>query len=334
MHLRIHHLSSHTSASTSPMPFRSPALLLPFLFFALFGVVAGVYPDVDYKDITVGDRVIGRLYKPKTCQPDQKLPFLFFVHGGAFILFSPFMKDYDNYTSAATKKSNIIVFSIDYRYYIPKAYDDSWETFKWVASHRSGSGPEPWLNTHVDFDKVYLAGDSAGANICHNILMRLVGGGGPEESKADGVDIKVQGLAMLHPYFWGSKPVGTEPTDAKGRSWAVGIWLAAIKASPPESSKVDEMLDDVRDNPLLDPKLGSLPVEKLLVIYGDEDVLKDRGQAYVKALEEKGWPGKAKVMSSHGTHCFFLAEFDKDPEKMRVFDRFNSFISGEWPIQD
>ncbi|KAJ6344659.1 hypothetical protein OIU76_006225 [Salix suchowensis] len=68
---------------------------------------------------------------------------------------------------------------------IPAAYEDSW-----AASRSNGDGPEPWLRNHADFHRVFLGGDSSGANIAHNLA---VAAGNPET----GLDIGLLGIALL-----------------------------------------------------------------------------------------------------------------------------------------
>ncbi|KAK9138033.1 hypothetical protein Sjap_008627 [Stephania japonica] len=58
----------------------------------------------------------------------------------------------------------VVAVSVDYRlapeHPLPIAYHDSWAALQWARSHSTGRGPgpEPWLNDHVDFDRVNLAG--------------------------------------------------------------------------------------------------------------------------------------------------------------------------------
>ncbi|KAH1030792.1 hypothetical protein J1N35_042966 [Gossypium stocksii] len=84
-------------------------------------------------------------------------------------------------------EANVIAVSVDYRrapeHPIPIAYHDPWDALKWVASHYGGNGHEKWLNHHVDFNKVYLSGDSAGANIAHHMAIRI------EKEKLDGINL-------------------------------------------------------------------------------------------------------------------------------------------------
>ncbi|CAL1379908.1 unnamed protein product [Linum trigynum] len=76
---------------------------------------------------------------------------------------------------------------------LPCAYDDRWAALKWAAAHAAGSGLEEWLNSGVDFGRVFVAGDSVGANIAHRVAMRNAG-----ENL-----IELLGAVLVDPFFWG-----------------------------------------------------------------------------------------------------------------------------------
>ncbi|KAK4429030.1 putative carboxylesterase 5 [Sesamum alatum] len=157
----------------------------------------------DVRDIVPGTEVYVRIYLPKLSNNTQKLPLLVYIHGGAFCLFSPSSAPYHNYLNALVAKSQLVAVSVHYRraseHPLPTAYEDSWAAVQWVASHRGGDGPEALLNQHADFRRVFLAGDSAGANIVHNLTMRV--------GNADaGLNLEILGIALVDPFFGGSDP--------------------------------------------------------------------------------------------------------------------------------
>ncbi|GFP87957.1 2-hydroxyisoflavanone dehydratase [Phtheirospermum japonicum] len=127
------------------------------------------------RDVIISpENVSARIYIPKAAQDDRKLPLLIYIHGGAFSIQSAFSSLYHNYVNILASRSRSVVISIEYRlapeHPSPACYDDSYAVVDWIGSHsRDGPGPDPWLNEHVDFNSVYLAGDSAGANIAHNM---------------------------------------------------------------------------------------------------------------------------------------------------------------------
>ncbi|KAL7236624.1 hypothetical protein ACSBR1_019839 [Camellia fascicularis] len=95
-------------------------------------------------------------------------------------LSSPFSATYHNHLISVVAKLIL-------------AYEDSWAALKWVASHFDGQGPEPWINDYADLDRVFVAGDSAGGNIAHNMAVQA----GVEDLEG----IKLLGACVVHPGF-------------------------------------------------------------------------------------------------------------------------------------
>ncbi|KAK0581598.1 hypothetical protein LWI29_015692 [Acer saccharum] len=114
------------------------------------------------KDVTVSSEppvVSTRIFIPKITKPNQKFPLLFYVHGGGFSMLSAFAKQYHDFCTTVSAQANVVVVSVEYGLFpdrpIPACYDDSWTALQWVASHVGGNGPEPWLNNHADFGRVF-----------------------------------------------------------------------------------------------------------------------------------------------------------------------------------
>lgn len=211
-----------------------------------------------------------------------------------------------------------MVVSVDYRrapeHLLPAAYEDSWAALQWVASHTLDNTDEPWLNNYGDFSRVYIGGDSCGANIVHNIAIRagvepLIG------------DMKILGGLLSHPYFWGSKTVGSELSDDHEDRIPYKIWYFSY---PSASGGIDNPLI----NPWVDgaPSLAGLAFSRLLVCVSEKDELRERGLKYVECVKESGWNGEMEVIDIEGEdHCFFLFNPDTDKAKNLV-KRFASFI--------
>ncbi|KAJ4845394.1 hypothetical protein Tsubulata_010575 [Turnera subulata] len=132
-------------------------------------VPAGLDPKTDVlsKDIIIvpETNVSARLYRPNSINNNQKLPLLVYFHGGAFCIASAAEPSYHNSLNQLVSKANIIIVSVDYRlapeHPLPAAYEDSWAALRWVASNAAAAENEGWLKDHADFDRVFLAGDSA-----------------------------------------------------------------------------------------------------------------------------------------------------------------------------
>ncbi|KAJ7001119.1 hypothetical protein NC653_011528 [Populus alba x Populus x berolinensis] len=151
------------------------------------------------KDVVISpdSGVKARIFIPEIVGSDQKLPLLVHYHGGGFCVGSAFHVLTKNVLAPIVSQGNVIAISIDYRlapeHLLPIAYNDSWDGLEWIAGHSNGLGPEPWLNNHVDFGKVFLTGESAGANIAHYLAvqvgangwagLKLAGSGGDDDPR-------------------------------------------------------------------------------------------------------------------------------------------------------
>ncbi|KAK3195722.1 hypothetical protein Dsin_027032 [Dipteronia sinensis] len=181
-----------------------------------------------------------------------------------------------------------MAISIDYRlapeHPLPIAYDDSWAGLQWIASHSTGSGPKPWINQYVDFRRVYLTSESAGANLAQYVAVQAGAAGG-----FDG--LKIVGALIVHPFF---VVVGQEPDKM-------------IKYLYPTSSAGD---DDPKLNPGVDPNLKDMGCDRVLVCVAEKDWLKNRGVAYYDTLGKSEWGGKVEFYETlEEDHCFHFVQF-------------------------
>ncbi|KAL4285121.1 hypothetical protein GQ457_16G028770 [Hibiscus cannabinus] len=219
--------------------------------------------------------------------------------------------------------ANAVVISIEYRlapeHPLPIAYEDCWAALQWVVSHANAdhdSNKEPWISTYVDFDRVYIGGDSAGANLAHNILMRA-----GSENLNNGV--KIKGAFLTHPYFWGSNPVGSETRDVERREKLATytIWQLVYPEAPGgvDNSMVNPMV-------LGAPSLAGLGCPRLLVSVAGKDLLRDRGIMYYNAVKESGWKGEVELVDVDGEdHAFHILVHDSENAK-KLIQRLASFI--------
>ncbi|XP_039123283.1 probable carboxylesterase 12 [Dioscorea cayenensis subsp. rotundata] len=119
----------------------------------------------------------------------HSLPIILYFHGGGFCIES---------TTSLSSATTVLILSVDYRrapeHLLPTAYSNSWQTLQWLTS----SPQEEWLTTYADFTRFFLTGDSAGANIVHQLALRATREklcGGPHGSP------KLRGAMLIHPYF-------------------------------------------------------------------------------------------------------------------------------------
>ncbi|KAI6688139.1 hypothetical protein NL676_024967 [Syzygium grande] len=282
----------------------------------------GLDPEtrVESKDVLIlpDTGISARIYRPFSASTAKKLPLVIYFHGGAFIIASIADPKYHASLNAFVAESDVIVISVDYRrvpeYPLPAAYDDSWAALQWIASGEARR--ESWLRDHADFDRLFLIGDSGGANMSHHLAMRLRG-------DVLGERFKLSGIGMIQPYFWGETPIGAEVADP-GRKVLVDSWWRFVCAS-------DKGCDDPLINPFADgaPGVNGLACEKVLVIVSEKDILRDRGRLYYNKLAESGGAVAAEIMEIEGEdHVFHI--FDPSCEKAkRLFKRMASFVNSD-----
>ncbi|KAL5541619.1 hypothetical protein UlMin_009329 [Ulmus minor] len=277
--------------------------------------------QVSSKDITISTnpQISARLYLPNL-PPNHslKLPILVYYHGGAFCIGSAFAFFEHRYLNLLASQAKILIVSVEYRLApenpLPVAYEDSWVALKFVASHSTainGGDQEPWLLSHGNFDKLYIGGDSAGANIAHNLVSRA-----GVENLPNGVEIL--GAFLSFPCFSGSKPIGSEPIKDFDKSFGRLIWDFVFP----------EALDGA-DNPMINPVgegLAGIGCRKLLVLVAGKDELRDRGVWYCDGVKESGWEGEVELFEVEDEgHCFHVSDLETNNAKV-FMKRLASFL--------
>ncbi|CAJ1939419.1 unnamed protein product [Sphenostylis stenocarpa] len=273
--------------------------------------------NVESKDVVISkdDDVSARIFIPKLTDQTQKLPLLVYFHGGGFCIETPYSPPYHNFLNSIVSEAHIVGVSVHYKrapeHPVPIAYEDSWTSLKWVASHLNGNGPEEWLNRHADFGKVFCGGDSAGANIAHNMGIRVGTRGLP--------GFNIDGILLVHPYFWGVERIGSEAQKPELHAAVDKLWRFACPTSTGS--------DDPLINPATDPNLGKLACKRVVVFVAENDLMKNRGWYYKDLLEKSEWQGVVEVMEAKGeNHVFHLFNPYSD-NAVALLHRIASFIN-------
>jgi acetyl esterase/lipase len=249
-----------------------------------------------------------------------RLPVLVFYHGGAFVIESAFTPLYHAYLNAVAAKAGVVAVSVEYRlapeHRLPVAYDDSWRALNWVARN-AASGPEPWLRDRGNISRLFVAGDSAGANIAHNMAMRAGTEGGLDGGAA------ILGLLLLDPYFWGKEPVAGETTDKARRRQYEATWSFICGGR--------YGIDDPLVNPLSLPaaELRRLASSRVAVTSSGLDDFRPRGLAYAAALNGSGWGGAVEQYETPGERHVYFLDRPKDPNSVKELAFVTGFLSRE-----
>ncbi|XP_062200144.1 tuliposide A-converting enzyme b1, amyloplastic-like [Phragmites australis] len=280
---------------------------------------AGLDPatGVTSKDVVLDTStgLSARLFLPdlgaRHSNSSKKLPVLIFFHGGAFLIESAVSPLYHGYVASLAAAAGVLAVSVEYRlapeHPVPAAYDDAWAALLWAAAAQ-----DEWLAEYGDVARLFLAGDSAGGNMVHNVLIRL--------ASSDPAP-RIEGAILLHPWFGGNTLVeGEEAAKAKEMTM---IWEFACPDAAGGA-------DDPRMNPMARgaPGLENLRCERMLVCSGEKDWAAARDRAYYAAVGASAWRGSAAWLESEGVgHVFFL-EKSECAKARELMDRVVEFVAG------
>ncbi|KAI3708024.1 hypothetical protein L2E82_37025 [Cichorium intybus] len=244
-----------------------------------------------------------RIFLPKIYpeDPPQKLPLIVYIHGGGFCIGSPINIVTHSFLTPLVSQTPVVAIAVGYRLApenpLPTAYHDCWAAFQWIASHATGSGPDPWINDYVDTSRVFLVGESAGANLAHYLAV---------QAGVNKTGLGIQALIALHPYFSQKEPD------------------KLIQYLYPGSSGAD---DDPKLNPRSDPDIEKMGCSRVLIMVAEKDFLRQRGIDYKETLKKSNWEGSVEFVENEGEdHCFYL--FNPRSEKAKgVIQMLITFIN-------
>ncbi|MCD7450712.1 hypothetical protein HAX54_008166 [Datura stramonium] len=292
-------------------------------FYGLYGLVE-VPPSledpatgVSSRDVSISAHVSARLYLPKNTAADQKLPVLVYYHGGGLVLGSAFFKIEHCYLNHLVSESNCVAISVNYRlapeHDLPTLYQDCWDALQWVASHAVVSPiniKDPWIENHGDFNRVFVAGDSAGGNIVFNMVTRsgnesLIG------------NVKLSGAILAFPFLLIPSIENIEHT--------LSYKLWNVICPPSEPGIESPMVNPIAEK---SPSLSMLAGSRLFLCTGEKDELvpKEIGTKFVEALEKSEWKGEIEFTEVENEgHCFQCANPETEKAK-DLIKRMASFI--------
>jgi acetyl esterase len=193
------------------------------------------------------------------------LPLVVYLHGGGWVIGS--LDGFDPLCRALANRSGALVASVDYRlapeHPFPAAPEDARAAVRWLHEEAAALGADP--------DRVAIAGDSAGGNLATVTARRLRDEGGPP--------LRFQALVYPVTDSALNTPSYREKSDGFGLSAASmarywRLYLDGADGRHPDAS------------PLRAGELAGLPPAFVLTVQ--DDVLRDEGEAYARALERAG----------------------------------------------
>ncbi|MED6112666.1 hypothetical protein PIB30_063662, partial [Stylosanthes scabra] len=272
------------------------------------------------KDVTIDvtKTVWFRLYMPSSATAvngDATLPILIFFHGGVFAFLAPSSYSYDAVCRRFVRQLNVVVVSINYRLTsenrYPCQYDDGFAAVKFLDENPS------ILLKNADVSKCFVAGDNAGVNLAHHVVVRV--------AQSELQKIRIIGLISIQPFFGGE-----ERTEANIRlaeaaplvSMARTDWLWRVFL--PNRANRDHEAVNVSGPNAVD--ISDLDYPNSLVFVGGFDPLQDWQRRYYNWLKKSG---KETELTEYPTmfHAFYL--FPNMPQSTQLISQVKDFITNQ-----
>ncbi|KAF6147123.1 hypothetical protein GIB67_036842 [Kingdonia uniflora] len=241
--------------------------------------------DITCKDVSIDKltNVWARFYVPKCEESDtMKLPLLVYFHGGGFCVGSASWKGYHDFLGKLACKSWCVIMSVNYRLApenrLPAAYGDGHNALVWVRQQTlDASSDQKWWWGRCNFSRVYVAGDSAGANIAYNVASRVGSLGAINP-------VVLKGLILIQPFFGGETRTNSERTMVQPPNSVLSL------TSSDSYWRLSLPIGSNRDHPWCNPlakgetKLEELRLPPSMVCIPEMDILKDRNLDFCKAM--------------------------------------------------
>ncbi|XP_047960276.1 probable carboxylesterase 17 [Salvia hispanica] len=236
-----------------------------------------------------------RIYAPTAA---NKLPLLLYFHGGGFCVGAASWACYHDFLASLAARASCAVVSVNYRlapeHPLPAAYDDGVKAAIWAKQQEFSGGSEWWAGK-CDFSRIFLAGDSAGANIAYNVGLRV--------ANSIGVGA-IKGLVMIQPFFGGEARTRSEvcaaqpPRSALTLAASDAYWRMALPAGAG------------RDHPWCNA--GSAAELRragaaVMVCVAEADILRDRNLEFSGGLAREGVRVEQVVSKGVG-HAFQILD--------------------------
>ncbi|GAV57275.1 Abhydrolase_3 domain-containing protein [Cephalotus follicularis] len=248
-----------------------------------------------------------RLYKPISNQIPAtsfgKLPIIVYIHGGGFCVGSRMWPNNHNCCLRLSSGLNALVVAPDYRlapeHRLPAPMEDVFSAMKWLQAQALSENGDAWFNrVQVDFNRVFVLGDSSGGNIAHHLAVRLQAG------STGLAPVRVCGYVLLAPFFGGV----TRTKSEEGPSEAL-LNLEILDRFWRLSMPIEKTRDHPLANPFgpMSPNLEMVTLDPILVIVGANELLKDRTEEYAKRIKEMG--KEIEYVEFEGKqHGFFISD--------------------------
>ncbi|KAK9205300.1 hypothetical protein WN943_015567 [Citrus x changshan-huyou] len=261
-----------------------------------------------------------RLYTPTNVTETPttiSLPVIVYFHGGGFVLLAANSKGFDDYCRRLAGEIPAVVISVNYRlapeHRYPCQYEDGIDVLKFIDNEISKIEDFPAC---ADLKRCFVAGDSAGGNLAHNVAVRA--------NECNFSKLKLIGVIAIQPFFGGE-----ERTESETR--LVGAPLVSMertdwmwKAFLPEGSNRNHPATNAFGPNAVD--ISGVNIPATIVVVGGFDPLQDWQKRHYEGLKKCGKEAYL-IEYPNAVHGFYF--FPELPEGSLLINDVKEFIQNQ-----
>ncbi|KAL0478529.1 carboxylesterase [Acrasis kona] len=256
--------------------------------------------------------VLSRLFVPtnnRSCN-DDKIPLLIYSHGGGFAIGSGRAVQHDLLARDLSSKAHMYVLSIDYRlapeHPFPSAILDIYSVYMWLVDYKNGkkTSDSDFLSK-VDFNKILIGGDSAGASLSIATTLAVRDGFKIENTTLPPGSLPFKYQLLFYP------ALASNDTESRKLTNTYLLTSEDIDFFGRSYIKEEKYLDPDHHHHHLynfvNKRIGLKGLPSALILTAEYDLLHDDGQIYADELKKAGVDVEYKSYKTiHGFLTFFM----------------------------
>lgn len=242
-----------------------------------------------------------RIYLPekKADSSYDKMPVVIHFHGGGFCISrADWYMYYSTYAKLAASAGAIVVsvyLRLAPEHRLPAPCHDGYAALLWLRSLARGDSHEEWLNSHADFTRVFLIGDSSGGNIVHQVASMA--------GDADLSPVKLAGAIPIHPGFVRVERSKSELEHPESPFLTLDMVDKFLSFALPVGCNKEHPITCPMGEAA--PPLQGLRLPPVLLCVAEKDLILDTEMEYYEAMQKSGQDVELVESSGMG-HSFYL----------------------------
>ncbi|XP_041007524.1 probable carboxylesterase 18 [Juglans microcarpa x Juglans regia] len=205
------------------------------------------------------------------------MPIIVFYHGGGFAIGHANSMIVDTAARRLSRELRAIIVSVNYRlapkHRLPCQYEDGFDVLRFIDEMDTEGLP-----ANADLSRCFLAGESAGGNLAHQVAVRA--------AEHDFKRVNLLGLIAIQPFFGGEDRVKSEIRFSRGPFLTLDAIDWYWRAFLPEGTDRDHAAVNVFGPNAVD--ISGLRFPPTLLFIGGCDPLRDRNIMYYEGLKKSG----------------------------------------------